>query len=333
VSHTGERLREIDAAGVRQLCEVYERIGTSAVVQVAMSKRVTQTVVGGDTFLIPNCVEGGWPLAAERARPITLMPDSSRIAMDHASGELYVFYDDRLVTIDGASREPFLPHVHTEAKLSGDSTRAIFVQTLTGKKVLFAVHPTETIEGVMAMIRDQEGIPIDQQRLIFAGKQLDPTLALGDYNVLDGSTLHLVLHLRGGMAHWTSSRRDYEALYAETFHAPPDHETVKLNLRLLDGTNVLMHVSADSSVDALKSAIVAIENEKSAPETCRMGLVGSVDELLARVRLGHYGDAIKALGGASIVHLRHVTEDDLVEIGMCAAERATLLGALFVTLR
>jgi hypothetical protein len=150
----------------------------------------------------------------------------------------------------------------------------------------------------------------------------------------------MVLYLRGGMAHWTSSRRDYEALYAETFKAPPDHETVKLNLRLLDGRNVLLHVSADSSVDALKSAIVAIENR--GPETCRMGPVGhvcpvgpvgprsltAVDELLARVRLGHYGDAIKALGGASILHLRLVTDDDLVEIGMCAAERATLLRAL-----
>ncbi len=106
-------------------------------------------------------------------------------------------------------------------------------------------------------------------------------------------------------------------LYAETLNAPPDHETVKLNLRLLDGRNVLLHVSADSSVDALKSAIVAIEN--SGAETCCIGPVfvpeislTAVDELLARVRLSHYGDAIKALGGESIVYLRHVTEDDLV---------------------
>jgi hypothetical protein len=304
VSHTGERLREIDATGFRQL---YELIGTSA---VAMTKRVTQTIVGGDSFLIPV---GG---LAEPARPITLLPDSSRIAMDYASGELYVFYD-RLVTIDPASREPFLPHVHTEAKLSGESTR-VFVQTLTGKKMQFVFFPTETIEGVMTKIHDQEGIPLDQQRLIFAGKQLDRALTLAEYNIIDGSIVHLALYLRGGMAHWTSSRRDYEMLYAQTFNAPADQAPVTLNLRLLDGSNVPLRVSADSSVDALKRAIVAIERPHLA-----------VDDLLARVRLGHYGDAIKALGGASIVHLSLVTDDDLVEIGMSAAERATLLGALF----
>jgi hypothetical protein len=155
-------------------------------------------------------------------------------------------------------------------------------------------------------------------RLIFAGKQLDRALTLYDYNVIDGSIVHLALYLRGGMAHWTSSRRDYEMLYAQTFNAPTDHAPVTLNLRLLDGRNVPLRVSADSSVDALKRAIVAIERPHLA-----------VDDLLARVRLGHYGDAIKALGGASIVHLSLVTDDDLVEIGMSAAERATLLGALF----
>ena len=158
---------------------------------------------------VANKLHVGWPTSSFAnmyepfRKPLADKHNASKVlsAQDHAKFNGILFRASKLIDDHYKDKIPDYLYEWLEVEAKGVTEInakliSINVKTLTGKTINLKVAPKSSILQVKAAIQDEEGIPPEQQRLIFAGKQLENTKTLENYNIQDDSTLHQILRLR-----------------------------------------------------------------------------------------------------------------------------------------
>ena len=181
----------------------------------------------------------------------------------------------------------------------------LYVKTLTGKTVSIEVEEGESIEEVKAKIAEKEGIPPEQQRLIFGGQQLQEGKTIDDYDMDDDATLHLVLRLRGGRGNGSGLRRVFRRRHnhgSKSFMAV-DADFVRHHLKGVTATDrAMMDQFVAQSVASAESPAAGAEEEDTPATTTTTTTMTTTGDKQVRCALFKLGTcAPQKLGEESLV--------------------------------
>lgn len=199
----------------------------------------------------------------------------------------------RSVSIESDLCDKIAPNATSRKYLPGEypqldeGSMPITVTFMTGKVIPVKTHPYETIEELKFRIDDLEGIPIDQQRLIHNGKQLDDGRTLSDYNIGRDADLHMCLRLRGGMYHATSGRSNLHKSFPLDVYYPGKKSSLQILVHggvtvnelkklIVDAANGFGHVSYVKNCRLFVDTIPLASED---PATDTLGKIGFGDKV------------------------------------------------------
>jgi ubiquitin len=172
------------------------------------------------------------------------------------------------------------PYVRPRPR-SPPTSLKLFVKTLTGKTITVEVHPSATTEDLKGAIQDKEDIDLEQQRLIFAGHQIQDDRKLSSYNILNESTIHLVPRLREGPT-------------SEALANPEPSDSFRLFVKTLSGKTIVLSGTPRHTILDLKDQVQVSQGIPSDQQ--RFIFAGK--QLEDEYTLGEYG-----IGAEATLHL------------------------------
>jgi hypothetical protein len=212
-------------------------------------------------------------LSTRACRRISLELPSRTLVM--VNNRVYTKDDEHAEEWSADDHTPFIAQRDSSVTIKFGSTHftgTVFVKTLTGHTVVIRVTSlNNSIDYVKQMLQVKGGIPPDQQRLVYKGRQLEDARALDDYGIADQDTLHLVLRLRGGMMHPSSARDGFQNAYptepGQPVVFPKMTEKLHVQVRSYAGTYLkrVMYFSTDDTHEDLVQRCKQMQDRASKP--------------------------------------------------------------------